>query len=612
MGIEQHPKLTELIALGKEQGYLTYEEINNHLPQEMVDAEQISELIITLNDLGISIGKASPDVGSILGSTAETAVESTAKALISDNTESRCTTDPVRMYMREMGAIELLSRENEIAIAKKIEEGLKLILATIIQVPEVMESILTECEKINTGKKRLADFITGFFDVNPKCGDQNNIAPLTKTINQPTTATENDGAIADDYKDNSNNEIIDSEQGLKIAKKRFAKLKDLYQKYKTANNQHKKSSQLKKLAKEFSQFKLTPKLLNKYTARISGILKQVRAQEKTIVNICVKKAKSTRSNFISSFISNETNVEWLKSYIRKHRTQDKILEANKKTIVRAQKKLIALEKNTHLTITEIKEINHKMAISMDKVRRVKKKMIVANLRLVIAISKKYTNRGLQFLDLIQEGNIGLMKAVDKFEYRRGYKFSTYATWWIRQAITRAVADKAHTIRVPVHMMEAVNRLNRIYGQLLNETGEKPTLEELSNHMQLPKDKVRKIMAIAKEPISMETPIGDDGDACLGDFIKDTSILKPAEVTTTVHLCKAIQNVLASLTLREAKILRMRFGINMHTDYTLEEISNQFNVTRERVRQIAEKALRKLRHPSRAEELCHFLEDNETS
>ena len=603
---EQQSQLKTLIDLGKDQGYLTYAQINDHLPPEFVDAEQIEDIIQMLNDISINVSETPPDDEEILLTGATTTDEETAEAaaaaLISANNEFGRTTDTVRMYMREMGTVELLTRQGEIILAKRIEEGQKNILDALSQFPYATKSILTKYEQVENEELRLSDLISGFANE-----EHANIAATIESANTEENE-END--------DDSESSIeIDTGPDPILAKQYFDQLKLLYKRYLNSTvkygNAHKNTiKHQNKLAESFFQLKFTTKELSKQTRTLRSLLQEIRKQERTIVNFCVRKAKTARKTFTAMFPSNETNPKWLIKYIAKNKEQAKALQEYKTDILRAQKKLAAIERETGFTITEIKETNRRISIGEAKARRAKKEMVEANLRLVISIAKKYTNRGLQFLDLIQEGNIGLMKAVDKFEYRRGYKFSTYATWWIRQAITRSIADQARTIRIPVHMIETINKLNRISRQILQETGQEPTPEELSKEMLMPEDKIRKIMKIAKEPISMETPIGDDEDSHLGDFIEDTNILAPIDSATASGLSETMRSVLDTLTPREAKVLRMRFGIDMNTDHTLEEVGKQFDVTRERIRQIEAKALRKLRHPSRSEKLQSFLDEEE--
>lgn len=606
---QQRSRLKDLIAKGKEQGYLTYAEVNDHLPPDIADPEQIEDIISMINDMGIRVSEVAPDMEELLladnEATDEMAAEEVATALASVDSEFGRTTDPVRMYMREMGSVELLSREGEIAIAKRIEEGMNQMLTTMANQPQMIAEVLHDYDRVESGELRLGDIISGYIEPN-LMGDEESLEKETAPILEEE---EEEGEGGEGF--------LDEETGPdpEIAKARFAELRQLYDDAiaieKKHGAAHKKTAQKREaLAKYFMEIKLASRQFNKLSRKMRSLLDEIRMQERHIMNLCVNKARMPRKTFITAFINNETNPDWFVASEHKNKNYYPEVEKYLVDIQRAQKKLITLEEQMKMTIAEIKEVNRRMSIGEAKARRAKKEMVEANLRLVISIAKKYTNRGLQFLDLIQEGNIGLMKAVDKFEYQRGYKFSTYATWWIRQAITRSIADQARTIRIPVHMIETINKLNRISRQILQETGLEPTPEELSKRMDLPEDKIRKVLKIAKEPISMETPIGDDEDSHLGDFIEDTNIESPVESATNSGLSEATQKILNTLTPREAKVLRMRFGINMNTDHTLEEVGKQFDVTRERIRQIEAKALRKLRHPSRSEQLRSFLEDQE--
>lgn len=610
---QEQSELKQLIAKGKQQGFLTYADINDHLPGDIIDSEYFDIVVKMLEEMGIPIYDARPDDGMLFLSETETATadeEEAAAILAMVNNELR-TTDPVRMYMREMGSVELLTRQGEIAIAKRIEEGMREVLTALAQYPETIASVLTMYERVEIGELRLSDLISDFID--PASSDD---VPVEEVA--LPEAEEPELNLADEEEGSTEGEEgvagFDSGPDPMVAKEKFSHLHAIYEQYKAAEQTHGKyhetSKQLRQqLADTFLQFKLTAKQADRLMRKVRNMLNVVRKQERVVLNICIHKAKMPRPYFIKSFPARETDITWVDEQIAEGTANVEVLEKFTPDLVRAQRKMAELEEKTNLTIVEIKEINRRMSIGEAKARRAKKEMIEANLRLVISIAKKYTNRGLQFLDLIQEGNIGLMKAVDKFEYRRGYKFSTYATWWIRQAITRSIADQARTIRIPVHMIETINKLNRISRQILQETGTEPTPEELAKHMDLPEDKIRKVMKIAKEPISMETPIGDDEDSHLGDFIEDASTASlPIEAATSASLREAIQEILSGLTAREAKVLRMRFGIDMNTDHTLEEVGKQFDVTRERIRQIEAKALRKLRHPSRSERLRSFLED----
>ncbi|MEO7557565.1 MAG: RNA polymerase sigma factor RpoD [Gammaproteobacteria bacterium] len=612
---QQESQLKLLIAMGKEQGFLTYREVNDHLPDEIVDPEQIEDIIGMINDMGIPVHEIAPDTDTLL--LADTAVsaadddvaEEAVAALAAVDSEFGRTTDPVRMYMREMGAVELLTREGEIVIAKRIEDGLAQVLSALATYPETVGELLREYDKAETGEVRLADIMSGYVD---PLALESEAAALT--LKKDIKEVEDDDVLDDvvAVEEEEPAEVVETGPDPEEARARFAVLRSLHKKSAAATAKHGKdharSQKLRKeLAECFLEFKLVPRMLDRLVGNLRQMIERIRSYERIIMDTCVGKANMPRKEFITSFPDNETNLSWLNKHIKANRLYSPALEQLKDEILRAQNKLISLQDNCGMTIGEIKDINRQMSIGEAKARRAKKEMVEANLRLVISIAKKYTNRGLQFLDLIQEGNIGLMKAVDKFEYRRGYKFSTYATWWIRQAITRSIADQARTIRIPVHMIETINKLNRISRQMLQEVGREPTPEELAIRMEMPEDKVRKVLKIAKEPISMETPIGDDEDSHLGDFIEDATVMSPNDAAVFEGLREATQNVLEGLTAREAKVLRMRFGIDMNTDHTLEEVGKQFDVTRERIRQIEAKALRKLRHPSRSDQLRSFLD-----
>jgi RNA polymerase primary sigma factor len=599
----QQSRLKDLIAKGKEQGYLTYAEVNDHLPQDISDPDQVEDIIQMINDMGIQVFEAAPDADELLMSEGDTSADDiaaaeAAAALAAVETEAGRTTDPVRMYMREMGTVELLTREGEIVIAKRIEEGIREMLAALALYPGSVKKVLDEYDLVAKEERRLGDIIVGYLDPADSVPSAQEVAEAAP----PAAATDDD----DDEGGDTGPDPVE-------AKKRFTALKRQYNKTEkaiAAKGRLDKTSikEMEKLGELFKFFKLTPRISDPLTDSPRNILLGVRDQEREIMRIAVKVCGMPRKDFIASYQGSETDSRWVSRNARKKGYGPK-LAAEKEEIQRLQRRIAQIEENSGLTVSEIKEINRSMSMGEARARRAKKEMVEANLRLVISIAKKYTNRGLQFLDLIQEGNIGLMKAVDKFEYRRGYKFSTYATWWIRQAITRSIADQARTIRIPVHMIETINKLNRISRQMLQEMGREPTPEELGERMDMPEDKVRKVLKIAKEPISMETPIGDDEDSHLGDFIEDHTINSPVDAATGQGLQEATKEVLAGLTAREAKVLRMRFGIDMNTDHTLEEVGKQFDVTRERIRQIEAKALRKLRHPTRSDYLRSFLDES---
>ncbi len=587
-------QLKELIARGKEQGYLTYAEVNDHLPNDIVDPEQIEDIVNMINDMGIAVHEKAPDAESLILSDAtatdDDGAEEAEAALASVDAEFGRTTDPVRMYMREMGTVELLTRQGEIEIAKRIEDGLNQVKWHMVHLPPTVEALLEVADRVIGGETRMQDFVVGFID--PNAPDE---------IKPPAPKTDDD----------DDEEVIDTGPDPDEVKARIKVIRRHFNrgmKYLDRNGfkDRKTIKALGEMSDQIMELKLAPKLFDALVRNLRDVVSIVRSQERLVMQICVRDAGMPRKDFLSSFPKSETDLNWIEKHIRAKRKHSSILAKLRDDIVRAQRKLIAVEVATRLSIAEIKEINRQMSIGEAKARRAKKEMVEANLRLVISIAKKYTNRGLQFLDLIQEGNIGLMKAVDKFEYRRGYKFSTYATWWIRQAITRSIADQARTIRIPVHMIETINKLNRISRQMLQEMGREPLPDELAERMEMPEDKVRKVLKIAKEPISMETPIGDDEDSHLGDFIEDQTVHSPVDSATSSGLKETTHSVLAGLTPREAKVLRMRFGIDMNTDHTLEEVGKQFDVTRERIRQIEAKALRKLRHPTRSDQLRSFL------
>ena len=613
--IAPQSSLKALIAKGKEQSYLTYAEVNDHLPESISDPDQVEDIIQMINDMGIKVFEAAPDADSLLlnedesdTGADEVAAAEAAAALAAVENEAGRTTDPVRMYMREMGTVELLTREGEIVIAKRIEEGLRELMKAMAYFPGTVEQVLNEYALVDSEERRLNEIITGYLD---NTDDQMPPVRAPETVAAPQVDN-NDGAAdvdSDDDDDEEGNVGPDPE----VAKERFTELRQQYELTSSivgrrGRDDAKAVAELEKLGELFKNFKLTPRQFDPLLTHIRAVLTRLRRHERTIMSLAVRSAKMSRKTFIGSFPGNEINEKWIDQHIKSKEAYSELLVNVKTEVLRAQKKIRLLQEETGLTVTEIKDINRQMSIGEAKSRRAKKEMVEANLRLVISIAKKYTNRGLQFLDLIQEGNIGLMKAVDKFEYRRGYKFSTYATWWIRQAITRSIADQARTIRIPVHMIETINKLNRISRQMVHEKGREPTPEELGERMEMSEDKVRRVLKIAKEPISMETPIGDDEDSHLGDFIEDGTVDSPVDSSIDEGLREATKDVLGSLTAREAKVLRMRFGIDMNTDHTLEEVGKQFDVTRERIRQIEAKALRKLRHPTRSDHLRSFLDE----
>jgi len=612
--MDQNPQsqLKLLVAKGKEQGYLTYAEVNDHLPQEIVDSEQVEDIIQMINDMGIQVVETAPDADDLMMNEAvadEDAAEAAAAALSSVESEIGRTTDPVRMYMREMGTVELLTREGEIDIAKRIEDGINQVQCSVAEYPGTISYILEQFDKVQAEELRLTDLISGFVDPN----DEETAAPTATHIGSELTEQELEDE--DDEADSDSEDEEEEDTGIdpELAAEKFSELRNTYQNLQLAINEHGRESAMSSEAKTelldtFRQFRLIPKQFDYLVNELRTSMDRVRTQERLIIRTCVEYGKMPKKSFVALFTGNESSEAWLDEVLASDKPYAEKIKRSEDDIRRCILKLKAIEKETSLPVQSIKDISRRMSIGEAKARRAKKEMVEANLRLVISIAKKYTNRGLQFLDLIQEGNIGLMKAVDKFEYRRGYKFSTYATWWIRQAITRSIADQARTIRIPVHMIETINKLNRISRQMLQEMGREPLPEELAERMQMPEDKIRKVLKIAKEPISMETPIGDDEDSHLGDFIEDTTLELPLDSATATSLRVATKDVLAGLTPREAKVLRMRFGIDMNTDHTLEEVGKQFDVTRERIRQIEAKALRKLRHPSRSETLRSFLDE----
>ncbi|WP_061007786.1 RNA polymerase sigma factor RpoD [Vibrio sp. CUB2] len=620
--MDQNPQsqLKLLVIKGKEQGYLTYAEVNDHLPAEIVDSEQVEDIIQMINDMGIKVVETAPDADDLAlnddtNITDEDAAEAAAAALSSVESEIGRTTDPVRMYMREMGTVELLTREGEIDIAKRIEEGINQVQSSVAEYPGTIPYILEQFDKVQAEELRLTDLISGFVD--PDADDT--AAPTATHIGSELTESQLEEEDEEDVDEDeeSDDDSDDSEEDVgidpELALEKFNQLRSTYQNLQLAINEHGYESPKATVANElmldvFREFRLTPKQFDHLVNELRTAMDRVRTQERLIMKAAVEYGKMPKKSFIALFTGNESSEAWLDEILSSDKPYAEKIKRSEEEIRRSITKLKMIEEETSLNVQNIKDISRRMSIGEAKARRAKKEMVEANLRLVISIAKKYTNRGLQFLDLIQEGNIGLMKAVDKFEYRRGYKFSTYATWWIRQAITRSIADQARTIRIPVHMIETINKLNRISRQMLQEMGREPLPEELAERMQMPEDKIRKVLKIAKEPISMETPIGDDEDSHLGDFIEDTTLELPLDSATATSLKMATKDVLAGLTPREAKVLRMRFGIDMNTDHTLEEVGKQFDVTRERIRQIEAKALRKLRHPSRSETLRSFLDE----
>jgi RNA polymerase primary sigma factor len=609
---KQQSGIKDLIAKGREQGYLTYAEVNDHLPEDIADPEQVEDIIQMINDMGITVFETAPDAETLLmmsgdNTPDEVAAAEAAAALASVESEQHRTTDPVRMYMREMGSVELLTREGEIEIAKRIEEGTRELMSAVADWPSNVAAVIAEWDKVVEGERKLTDVISGY---------------LNPMEHVPSALAQQQAAEAAEAERIANGEEIDEEEeeeehegGLdpEEATQRFEEIRALMIKtdksvarYGRDGNASVKNMQ--ELGELFKFLKLTPRQFDPLVAVIRAAVEKIRAEERNIMKLCIRFSKMPRKEFIKSFPGNETNLKWTGTLVKAEADYSNGIANQEIEILRSQRKLIQVQTMSGLSILQIKDINRRLTIGEAMARRAKKEMVEANLRLVISIAKKYTNRGLQFLDLIQEGNIGLMKAVDKFEYRRGYKFSTYATWWIRQAITRSIADQARTIRIPVHMIETINKLNRISRQMLQEMGREPSPEELAERMEMPEDKIRKVLKIAKEPISMETPIGEDEDASIGDLIEDITIAQPIDEATKSNLTDSTRGVLGSLTAREAKVLRMRFGIDMNTDHTLEEVGKQFDVTRERIRQIEAKALRKLRHPTRSDHLRSFIDE----
>ena len=601
-GNTKQSRLKDLIARGKEQGYLTYSEVNDHLPEDIADPDQVEDIIRMINDMGIQVVETAPDSDALLmsdgDSTDEVAAAEAAAALAAVETEAGRTTDPVRMYMREMGTVELLTREGEIRIAKRIEEGLRDVMASLAHFPGSCASIIALYDQIVEDEGRLTDVLTGYLDPEAKAN-----IPVPVNPNDPKKTTDDD----------DDEDEVDNGPDPEEARERFEAIRAQLDKTLRTEEKHGRASketirELNELGELFAPLKLNAKQFDFLVNTVRSSNDVIRVNERTIMTICSRECGMDRKEFIKRFPTNEANLDWVDGLLEEKHPSSAKLSLYRDEIVRAQRKISVIAEEVGLTVAQIKDVNRRISIGEAKARRAKKEMVEANLRLVISIAKKYTNRGLQFLDLIQEGNIGLMKAVDKFEYRRGYKFSTYATWWIRQAITRSIADQARTIRIPVHMIETINKLNRISRQMLQEMGREPTPEELGERMDMPEEKVRKVLKIAKEPISMETPIGDDEDSHLGDFIEDVMAESPVDTATGEGLKEATRSVLSGLTAREAKVLRMRFGIEMNTDHTLEEVGKQFDVTRERIRQIEAKALRKLRHPTRSDHLRSFLDE----
>ena len=613
---DQQSQIRELIARGKEQGYLTYAEVNDHLPDDIVEPDQIEDIISMINDMGIPVHETAPDADTLMlsdsaVSTDEDEAEEAAAALAAVDAEFGRTTDPVRMYMREMGTVELLTREGEIELAKRIEDGLDQVLRALSGYPESSRTMVALHKGIQNGELRLAEVVAGFRDISELVEH----VPDVVARHQAQADEAAREAEAREAEADEDEEVAVAETGPdpERAAEIFDRIEILHDELiEMLEREGPDSPRVGEIREEmtglFLSIKFVPKVIDGLAANLRKAVEGVRAGEREVMRVATKQGGMPRKDFIASFPGHETDTGWVDQVAAEGKKYSSQIAQCRDALIEQQSELIRIRELTGLPPAEIKEINRRMSIGEARARRAKKEMVEANLRLVISIAKKYTNRGLQFLDLIQEGNIGLMKAVDKFEYRRGYKFSTYATWWIRQAITRSIADQARTIRIPVHMIETINKLNRVSRQMLQEMGREPYPEELAERMEMPEDKVRKVLKIAKEPISMETPIGDDEDSHLGDFIEDTSVMSPVDSATREGLRESVREILGGLTPREAKVLRMRFGIDMNTDHTLEEVGKQFDVTRERIRQIEAKALRKLRHPTRSDNLRGFLDE----
>ena len=613
--MEQNPQsqLKLLVTRGKEQGYLTYAEVNDHLPEDIVDSDQIEDIIQMINDMGIQVMEEAPDADDLMlaeNTADEDAAEAAAQVLSSVESEIGRTTDPVRMYMREMGTVELLTREGEIDIAKRIEDGINQVQCSVAEYPEAITYLLEQYDRVEAEEARLSDLITGFVDPNA----EEDLAPTATHVGSELSQEDLDDDEDEDEEDGDDDSADDDNSiDPELAREKFAELRAQYvvtrDTIKAKGRSHATAQEeILKLSEVFKQFRLVPKQFDYLVNSMRVMMDRVRTQERLIMKLCVEQCKMPKKNFITLFTGNETSDTWFNAAIAMNKPWSEKLHDVSEEVHRALQKLQQIEEETGLTIEQVKDINRRMSIGEAKARRAKKEMVEANLRLVISIAKKYTNRGLQFLDLIQEGNIGLMKAVDKFEYRRGYKFSTYATWWIRQAITRAIADQARTIRIPVHMVETINRLIRTSRQLLQELGREPTPEEIAEKMEMPVERVREIMKISQDPVSLETPIGEEEDSHLGDFIQDDHVQVPVDAATYTLLHEQLMEVLDTLTEREQKVLRLRFGLDDGRPRTLEEVGRQFNVTRERIRQIEAKALRKLRHPSRSKKLKDYLDE----